>query len=940
MTPEREREVARICEAALDRPALEREAFVVEECAGDEALRREVESLLRQQSKADEFLQRPALEVAAAQALAPHALVIGQQVGPYQIQGRLGAGGMGEVYRGHDTKLGRDVAIKILPRIFTSDPERLARFEREARLLAALNHPNIGAIYGLEEVDAVPALVLELVEGQTLADRLAKGPLPMPDALKIASQTADALGAAHERGIVHRDLKPANIKITPARVVKVLDFGLAKAASETLGPNLAGSPTITNGRTRDGAILGTPAYMSPEQARGEAVDKRTDIWAFGCVLYEMLSGRGAFAGASSTETLSEVLKTEPDWQRLPGDTPDGVRRLLRRCLAKDRTRRLTDIHDAQLDLEEAPSDMPTDARLASGARRLKRLAWAMSVLLLITATAAIGIVWRMGIRTSSPLPQVQFEIETPPTSYPDTLAISPDGRKIVFAAMSDDGRSRLWLRALDADARSAQPRTDTEGGRMAFWSPDNRSIAFSADSRLKRIDVETGTVQVLANAQEAQPGTWSPEGTILFSPFTGPVFRISDRGGAPMAVKFPWEGAHTYPRFLPDGRHFLYAAYAEGAAPRGSQGIYASQLNGSDHRRLVDGSSAEYASSGHLFYTRARTLFAQPFDPVKVELSGSPVQVAERVIAMSVATDGTIVLRSGAGAGRELAWFDRAGKEVGRPPAGDSPALSPDGSRVAVARALPGSPRADVWILDLARNRSSTVTVGPGSNNSPLWSPDGVRIAYASARGKPFALYERSATGGGEERLLLETPQNVIPNDWSPDGRFLIYRSSPSTTDMDLWVLSLADQHTRPLVKTEFVEREAQFSPDGRWFAYQSNESGQFEIYLRPFPNEGRMRIGPISSNGGVQVRWRRDGRELFYIALDNMLMAVPVHQSPTGEPIAEPPVPLFRTNIGAGDGVTVQDYAVSKDGTRFLINNLKETTLPLKVILNWKPKP
>jgi hypothetical protein len=519
----------------------------------------------------------------------------------------------------------------------------------------------------------------------------------------------------------------------------------------------------------------------------------------------MLAGRAVFGAASITETLSDVLTTEPDWQRLPVDTPDSVRRLLRRCLAKDRTRRLRDIYDARLDLDEPPGDVPTHARLASRARRLKRLTWAMAVLLPITAAAATGIVWRVSNRASSPPPQVRFEIETPPTSYPDTLAISPDGKRIVFAATAGEVRSRLWVRPLDA--QSAQPLAGTEGGRMAFWSPDSQSIAFVADSSLKLMDVATGAVLPRMSAPEALPGAWNSDGTILFSPYTGPIFRMSDRVGNPVVVEFPMGGARTYPRFLPGGRYFLYAA---GSLPRG---IYAGQRDGSDHRRLVDGTSAEYSRSGYLFYTRDGALLAQRFDPARLELSESPVQIAERVVAMSVATNGTVVFRSGAAAGRELAWFDRAGKEISRPAGtGGSPALSPDGDRVAVNRSTPGAgPRPDIWILDLARNRFSNVTTGPGANNTAIWSPDGASIVFASVRnGRPFALYQRSAAGGGDERLLLQETGAVIPNDWSRDGRFLIYRESASApgnlnfNDFNLWALSLKDGRTFPLAQTEF----------------------------------------------------------------------------------------------------------------------------------------
>ena len=949
LTPEREREIERICDAALERAIPEREAFLAEACAGDDSLRGQVESLLAQERIAASFLETPALKLLArGMGTERAALAVGRQIGSYTIVSPLGAGGMGEVYRAHDTTLRREVAIKVLPAIFTSDRERLARLEREARVLASLNHPNIATIHGVEHVDDIYALVLEVVEGVTLSDRLAafRAGLHLADALGIARQLIEALGAAHETGIVHRDLKPANIKIRPDGVVKVLDFGLAKSLEPRedvpQALDLSPSPTLTGPYGRDRILLGTAAYMSPEQTRGEQVDKRTDIWAFGCVLYEMLAGRAPFAAGSITETLSDVLKTEPDWHRLPTDTPDSVRRLLRRCLAKDRARRLTDINDARLDLDEAV-DVPTNARLSSRARRLETLSWVMA-LVLVTVLAASGIAWLIGIRTSSPPPQVRFEIESPPTAYPDTLAISPDGRKVVFAATADDGRSRLWLRWLDAS--SAHPLAGTEGGRTAFWSPDSQSIGFFANGSVKRMDVETGTVLKLGNAADLRSGTWSGDGTILFSPGTGSLLRISDRGGEAVAVSaLSANGiALMHPRVLPDGR-LLYDGGDGGATPRG---IHVARLDGSLRRRIADGASAEYASPGYLLFTRDHTLLAQRFDATKSALAGSPVQVAEGVMALSVASNGALVFRSGVAPRRALLWFDRSGRELGRVPGpGDTPTISPDGSKVAVARVPPDrTTRPDIAIFDLARNVFGNVTAGRFANNSPLWSPDGTRIVFTSPRNrKPFALYLRPAAGGGDEQVLLELPQAAIPNAWSPDGRFLIYRRSSGTPSaqtsgaFDLWMLSLEDGRTFPLVQTEFSEREAQFSPDGRWFAYQSNESGRYEIYIKPFPDDGQTRHH-VSRNGGVEVRWPRDGHELFYFGLDDTLMAVPIDTSQTGQTIkVGSPIPLFRANVGAGEGVGVQDYDVSRDGGRFLINTLQDVTAPITVILNWSPK-
>jgi eukaryotic-like serine/threonine-protein kinase len=933
MTVDRARNVERLCQAALERSPSERPRFLAEMCNGDDDLAREVESLLAREDAAASFLETPALALAAAMNTDSPALFAGQQIGSYTIGARVGVGGMGEVYRASDASLGREVAIKVLPTLFTRDPERLARFEREARLLASLNHPNIETIHGVEHQDGIHALVLEIIEGETLAHRLrtatsgTRAGLPIVDALTIARRITEALEAAHEKGIIHRDLKPANIKIRPDGLVKVLDFGLAK---ETTGD--------AEERTRPGVILGTAGYMSPEQARGEPIDKRTDIWAFGCVLYEMLTGSAAFAALSTAETLSAVLTSEPDWLRLPPDTPDSVVRLVRRCLAKDQKRRLSDIHDARLELDEPRSEAPVGTRLASRARGFRRLSW-VAVGLLLVMTTAIGIVLGAIPRTASPRPQVRFQIDVPPTSYPDSLAISPDGRRIVYSApgTSDDGREQLWLHALDDS--SAQPLAGTEGGRRPFWSPDSRSIAFFANANLNRMDIETGTVVPLAEAPGLRAGTWNADGTILFVTLGGSgVLRTTDRGHDPVALEMASavDGNPQYPRFLPDGRRFLYSATPF------PQGIYVAQLGSPERRRLVNGTAGEYLPSGQLLHIRDGNLFAQRIDPATLELTGDPVQVAEAVIAMTVAGDGTVAFRSGDMAGRELVRFDRSGKQIGPSlGSGSGPTLSPDAHRLVFTRAALGVQRPDIWTFDLARNASSNLTVGQRANNSPLWSPDGTRIVFASPRpenGKPFGLYERSAAGGGHEQLLLQTDQAVIPNAWSPDGRFLIYRTGPTALDFDLWVLSLDDNQTFPFARTKLAQREAQFSPNGQWVAYQSNETGRFEIYLRPFSDDGRTRI-TVTSTGGVQVRWRRDGRELFYFGLDNTLMAVPIQVSQTGDLLPGSPVRLFRTNVEAGEGVGIQDYDVLADGT-FLVSRTKEVTAPITVVLNWQPKP
>ena len=833
-------------------------------------------------------------------------LASGSRLGPYEILSPLGSGGM--VYRARDTKLNREVALKVLPDIFARDPERMVRFQREAEVLASLNHPNIAQIHGLEESGGVRALVMELVEGPTLAERLqavasgqyvvsgfsrtAPGPtkvgrhvpterhvprgpgLPVEEALVIARQMADALEAAHEKGIVHRDLKPANIKVKDDGVVKVLDFGLAKyQAGGAGGAGLSNSPTMMPA-SMPGTILGTAAYMPPEQAKGKETDRTADVWAFGCVLYEMLTGRAVFEGETVGEILAGVLKTDPDWRQLPANTPEGIWRLLRRCLQKERKLRLRDIADARLEIDEARSGPQRDAHVVRNAsRRGERLAW-MSALALVALIAAAAIAW--AVRPLPSAPEMRVEITTPPTSDPISLAISPDGQKIVFVATSD-GRPRLWLRSLDSG--SARPLAGTDGGFYPFWSPDNRSIGFFADGKLERIDIDGGLVRAVANAPNPVGGAWNRDGTILFAPnFTGPIFRIS-AGGEPAALTRieARQATHRFPQFLPDGRHFLYYVRSNDEG----RGVYIGQLDGGATQRLLDADAPGiYAASGHLLFVRQERLFAQEFDPAMLALSGNPFPIAEQVAvdgqsnlaAVSASAAGPFVYRGGlAGGQRQFIRFDRTGREIGKVGDPDSagprdPSMSPDGRRLAMHRTVNGN--LDLWTLDLGRGVLSRLRSDAAADGTPVWSPDGSRIAFNSNRKGVFDLYQKPATGAGSEDLLLATPQNKAPVDWSPDGRFVLYRSPGPMTGFDLWALPLdGDRKPFPVVQTTFEERDGQFSPDGKWIAYQSNESGRVEIYVQPFPGTGRKER--ISTSGGTQVRWRRDGKELFYIALD-----------------------------------------------------------------------
>src|SRR5262245_15372026 len=888
----------------------------------------------------------------------------GTRVGPYQIAGVLGAGGMGEVYRARDTILNRDVAIKVLHEAVTFDEGRLARFRREAQLLAALNHPNIAAIYGFESSGHVQALVLELVEGPTLAERIALGAIPVHETLQIARQIADALEAAHEQGIVHRDLKPSNIKLRSDGAVKVLDFGLAKALEplSAAGVDVTGSPMITTpAMTGVGVILGTAAYMSPEQARGRTADRRSDVWSFGCVVFEMLTGRRAFGGEDVSDTLATVLKDEPAWQRLPSSTPDNVHVLLHRCLQKDRGSRLRDIGDARLEIDAAIGQAVN--RRSSGRRRPSERLLLLAALAVVTFVAG----WAMlrDARRIPPMHEMRVDVATPPTRDPVSLAISPDGRSIVFAATTE-GRSRLWLRSLDATA--ARQLTGTEDARFPFWSPDSRSIGcFALDDKLKRIDVDGGAIGELVFAPVGAGGAWNREGTVLYAPVPdAPILRVPANGvsstieanmAAVTQLDRPRQTGHRFPTFLPDGRHFLY--YVAGSPD--VRGVYVGQ-HGSQSQRLLDADApAVYAPpvaavTGQLLFVRQSVLWAQDFDAGKLELSGIPFKVAEQiavdtgrnVAALAASAAGSIVYRTGSTAGgSQLTWFDRAGKEVGKAggPALDlglaaNPSLSPDGRFVAMSRSVDGN--TDIWRLDVDRDILTRFTSETVPEIYPRWSPDGQRIVYsAPTGGKPgFDLYEKSVNSTAPGTLLLKVDTVAVATDWSSDGRVLLYRHLDPKTQTDIWALPTdGDRRPFPVVQTAFDERDAQFSPDGKWIAYQSNESGRFEIYVQPFPGPGGKT--QVSIDGGAQPRWQRDGRELFYIALDGYLNSVPMRFASNNTIVqAGSPARMFMTHVGAVvQGGSSQAYVLSRDGQRFLMNTVAEvaSSSPITVILNWR---
>jgi Tol biopolymer transport system component len=883
---------------------------------------------------------------------------------------------MGEVYRARDTKLGREVALKILPAAFAADPDRLMRFEREARTLAALNHPHIAQVYGVEDgSDATGvvtrALVLELVEGDDLSQRIARGPIPLDEALAIARQIADALEAAHEQGIIHRDLKPANIKVRDDGTVKVLDFGLAKAMETGVGSRepgvgsaLANSPTITSpALTQAGIILGTAAYMAPEQAKGRPATRRSDIWAFGCVLYEMLTGRRAFDGEDISDTLAAVLRGEPDWSRLPGAS-SSIRRLLRRCLARDPKARLADIADARLELDVA-EDAPLSARSMeprrSGAAWLERSVWALVAIAAITA----AFVARSAPRAAAP-PEMRVDIVTPAgEAAPDpSIALSPDGRSIAFIA--DDGRlPALWVRALDSG--TARPIARTEGAQSPFWSSDSRAVGFFTSSQLKTVDIATGSVQTVATVLGGGGGAWFGS-TILFSPNSGagPLFRVDAGGGQPTPVSALTSDAarvHRHPAFLPDGRHFLYF---EAGASGGR--VFVGSLEGASPNLLVAADSgAVYSASGHLFFMRQGALVAQPFDANSRTLTGTAQLLLEQVAvntigqpAVSVSLAGTIAYRTGARAQRQYVWHDRAGKEIARVATPEvatqnNPELSPDGARLAVQRSVDGN--ADVWLLDLKRGMFQRLTDDPAIDAFPVWSPDGQRLVFTSNRARPEAprpaaspsglqpglgsLFLVSADGSSEPRVLVESAEPKWASYWSRDGKRLLFRSLDSRSGKhDVWVTTIENPSPVRVLGSAADERDAQLSPDERWIAFQSDESGRDEIYVQRFPGPGGKER--ISTGGGTQVRWRADGLELFYVTPDNALAAVSI-QLPSGEgsPRVDAPNVLFPTRMYSGGvGIPKQQYVVSQDGQRFLVNvstPVGELARPITLLLNWK---
>ena len=892
-------------------------------------------------------------------------LSTGARLGPFEILNAIGAGGMGEVYRARDAKLGRDVALKVLPEAFARDDERMARFQREAKVLASLNHHNIATVHGLEDSGSTHALVMELVEGPTLAERIGSGPIPIGEALPIARQICDALEYAHERGIVHRDLKPANVKVTSDNAVKVLDFGLAKALEgDAASIDIASSPTITRMDTRAGVLLGTAAYMSPEQAKGHPADRRADIWAFGCVLYEMLTGEVTFRGESVADTLAAVLRAEPDWSQLPAGTPIRVRVLLQRCLQKDPKQRLQAIGDARIALDEVlsgvPEPSPVTATPISASLSSRALPWAL-LAAAVAALAALAVVHfrekpmvAEAVRLEMPLP----ENATIPAQ--GTFAVSPDGRQVAFFAVGPDGVQRIWIRSMNSLEARPIAGSETSNDPPFFWSPDSRYIAFDGRGRLKKIDILGGNPETLCDLSGvAVGGSWNHDGVIIFGQSPGGIMRVSSNGGSasPLTMLDPSRGEiqHVLPSFLPDGRHFIYVRYS--SRPENS-GVYVGSLDArpqeqSSKMLLQTPYGVAYVPSsdsgfGRLLFVRDGTLMMQSFDTKRLEFLGEPVTVAEQLGSyreasfFSASSNGVLVYRTGSGGESQLTRFDRQGKVLGT--AGErglynTLALSPDGTRVAVERLDPQNGKEALWLVDLSRGTSTRFTFGSSGVANAIWSPDGSRIIFASSPETTgvYDLYQKPPSGAKDEELLLKSGESKFPSSLSRDGRFLLYTAADPKRKLHLWVLPLAgDKKPFPFPQTEFNDVDGHFSPDGHWVAYRSDESGRYEIYVRRFSPDSKAAASDagarwqVSYGGGVEPRWSADGKELYYATLDWKMMAVEVTSKPVF--LAGTPKLLFQApgQPTRGPG----DFTV--DGQHFLFL-APMGQAPFTVILNWQ---
>ena len=896
------------------------------------------------------------------------ALTSGTKLGPYEVQEPLGAGGMGEVYRARDTRLGRDVAVKVLPANLSANSELKQRLEREAKAISSLNHPNICTLHDVGSQDGVDFLVMEHLDGETLADRLQRGVMPQDEALKIAIQIADALDKAHARGVVHRDLKPANIMLTKSGA-KLMDFGLAKpapgmASAASAGPFTPSTPTVNlaalsadaSNLTQKGTVVGTFQYMAPEVLQGAEADARSDIFSFGCVLYEMFTGRRAFEGKSQLSVLGAILDHEPE--RVSAVRPNSPPRLdetVRRCLAKNPEQRYGCMHDVRIQLEALAEAGPqsAQAQTATAAPASSKIAWMIAGIALLIG---LGLGAAYVFQAPKPAPLIRSSILPPagtsfvtmlPSSGPPVL--SPDGSRLAFTARDAKGKIYLYVRPLASS--TAQALNGTDNAMYPFWSFDGRDLGFFADGKLKKIDANNGPPQTLCDAANARGGSWSQDGTIIFTPTTNsPLMRVAAAGGnAEPATRLDVsrnENSHRWPVFLPDGKHFLFWG-------RSSKGphedlVYVGELGSLQAKTLMQSDSTAVYASGYLLFLRDQALMAQPFDPQRRELSGEPALIADQVglngatarPLFTASQTGTLVYQSGAmQSGWNLLWLGRDGKQVGAIAQVDryiAPALSPDGSHVAVNIFTGTQGMGDLWAFELTRGTATRLTFGPANNAAATWAPDGKTIFYgSSATGTPH-VSAKAADGSGAERVVLATPNVVeIPASLSPDGRYLAYLRKDLAKDagFHIWVLPLfGDGKPFPIVQSAPEEKDAVISPDGKWMAYQSNESGRREVYITAFPGGGAK--WQVSTDGGTVPKWRRDSKELFYLDSSDHIVAVDVEASGNAVHLGVPHALFQSIGIQRDYGA----YDVTADGKKFLINsgNIAEGSDPFTLVQNW----
>jgi Tol biopolymer transport system component len=856
----------------------------------------------------------------------------GAKLGPYEIVAPLGAGGMGEVYRARDTRLGRDVAIKVLSEHLSAAPDLRARFEREARTISSLNHPHICTLHDIGREGDTDYLVMELVEGETLADRLAKGPLPTPDVLRIGIEVADALDRAHRAGIVHRDLKPGNVMLAKSGA-KLMDFGLARASVIAAAPgSTSRSPTMTRPLTAEGSIVGTFQYMAPEQLEGAEADARSDLWALGVLLYEMATGKKAYSGHSQASLIASILKDEPPpvSQVMPL-APPALDRLIRACLAKDPEQRIQTAHDVKLQLSwiaEGGSQAGTPAPVAARRRHREALAWSMAVLLLVVAAGLAALL----VARRPPEPRVlRFVVSAPPAvTGLDWPRLSPDGKMLAFLASDSTGTQWIWVRPLDALEAHSLP--GTEGAGRPFWSPDSRFLAYISEGKLRKVPVGGGPPVTLADTPGGYDGTWGTKDLILFDGTAADSIRGVPAGGGSVRAytrfaRASGEGQQGWPYFLPDGNLFLYVSY-RGAAL--TDGVITLATVDSDETRELGGTDGrvEYVREGYLVFTRQGTLMAQRFDAKALEVIGDPVPVGENITMgtaagyFSVSDAGMLAYRSQRSREQSrLSWFDRSGRPLGNEgPPGEyrDIALSPDGGTVAMSIVDPQKRRDDVWVRQLSRGVTSRLTFDDGDEINPVWSPDGMRIAYASDRSGSFRPYSRLASGVGVDDSLAAAGTGACgPTDWSRDGRTIVMRAQSGATGWDVWLDSVPPgAKPAAFASSPFNEQWGRLSPDGRWVAYQSNESGRPEIYVQAASGVGGK--WQVSTAGGAQPQWRADGREIYYRAPDQTITAVSVT---AGESfVAGTPVPLFKAPTVESTYTGVR-WLPTADGQRFLVN-------------------